>query len=180
MVLPLRQVIENPFIDKASVEGALSSFSCERDIDVQNFLKDLAVQFERDQQAATFLLFNDKASKDGHLQLDGYFSLALKVFSFEGDISNRTKKRLSGKTDNQVPAYLIGQLARNDLTPKGTGAKLLELAIQYIKNAQAYIGGRLVYLDCKDELLPYYTSKGFQFIQRNPDREELNQLYIVI
>lgn len=180
MVLPLRQIIENQSIDKASVTEALSSFSCTKDADVQKFLKDFAILFEQNQQTATFLLFNDDASKNNRLQIDGYFSLALKVFYFEDAISNRTRRKLSGKADDQVPAYLIGQLARSDNAPKGTGAKLLNLAIQYIKNAQTYVGGRLVYLDCKDELVPYYESKGFQFIQRNPERKDLGQMYIVI
>ena len=92
----------------------------------------------------------------------------------------RQKQKIAGKSDDQVPAYLVGQLARSDVAPKGTGAMLLELAVEYIKTAQTYVGGRLVYLDCKDNLLAYYESKGFRFIQKNPDNEELNQMYIVI
>lgn len=180
MVLPLRQIIENGTIDKASVLEALSSFSCKRDADVQNFLQKLSIPFEEKRQAATFLLFNDDAAAGNRLQLDGYFSLALKVFSFEGSVSKRQKQKIAGKSDDQVPAYLVGQLARSDVAPKGTGAMLLELAVEYIKTAQTYVGGRLVYLDCKDNLLAYYESKGFRFIQKNPDNEELNQMYIVI
>ena len=180
MLLPLRQIIENPLIDEASIIEALSSFTCKRDADVQNFLRESAIPFEQQQWTVSFLLFNDEEAANRRLKLDGYFSLALKVFYFDDSVSKRKRRKMSGYADDQVPAYLIGKLARSDDAPKGTGAILLNHAIEYIKNAQSFVGGKLVYLDCKDELLAYYESKGFLPIQKNPDRNDLNQLYVVI
>ena len=181
MVFPLRKIIEEyETIDKASFEGALSSFSCQKDLEVQTFLQNKAVDFENAKQTSTFLLFNDDASKNGVLQLDGYFSLALKVFSFSADISNRQRRSLSGKSEREVPAYLIGQLARDDNAPRGTGKELIHTAIQYIRNAQFYVGGRIVYLDCKDALKSYYENYGFRYIQKSARDPQLNQMYLII
>ena len=180
MVLPLREIIENNAINKASLTEALLSFCCHKDLEVQSFLQEKAIIFEENRQTSTFLLFNEKAAHNGHLQLDGYFSLALKVFSFSEDISNRQRKKISGKTDREVPAYLVGQLARNDSAPKGVGNTMLNLAIQYIRNAQYFVGGKIVYLDCKDFLIPYYEKCGFKFIQKSQKDSNLNQMYLII
>lgn len=180
MVFSLRKIIESENTDKASITEALLTFKCKMDEDVQTFLHEKAIDFEEKHQTATFLSINDEKLKSGELQIDGYFSLAIKVFEFSDEISNRKKKLLSGKSDKQVPAFLIGQLARNDCAPKGTGKELLNLAIQYIKNAQNYVGGCLTYLDCKDNMIPYYEKYGFSFIQKSSNEDNLNQMYITI
>ena len=180
MLLQLKKIINQNLIDEASLNEALSNFKCEKDKDVQGFLKEKSIKFENEGQTATYILFNDEVSNDNNLQIDGYFSLALKVFSFSSDISNRQKSKISGKKDKEVPAYLIGQLARNDLAKKGIGKELINLAIQNIKNAQNYVGGRIVYLDCKDELISYYEEFGFKFIQKNINDDTLNQMYLII
>lgn len=177
MVLSLKEIIEYNNEDKVSFKEALSSFSCKKDLQVQNFIQNKAITFEKDKQASTFLLFNDNSD---HLQLDGFFSLAIKVFVFREEISKNKRQKISGKREDHVPAFLIGQLARNDSSSKGLGKELLETAISYIKNAQLYVGGCLVYLDCKDELVSYYENYGFENIQKSIKDPDLNQMYIVI
>ena len=67
---------------------------------------------------------------------------------------------------------------------EGLGEELLLEAISYIKTVQNYVGGCLVYLDCKDNLIDYYKEMGFSFIQqrKKPDKngDFLNQMYILI
>ena len=75
-------------------------------------------------------------------------------------------------------------MARSKNTFSGLGKETLIKAIEYIKGAQYYVGGRLVYLDCWDDLVGYYQKQGFKFIQKRkkPDEngDRLNQMYIVI
>ena len=46
--------------DKAALDGILSSFSCKRDQDIEDFLKNKAVEFERLSKARTYLVCDEK------------------------------------------------------------------------------------------------------------------------
>ena len=189
MVLPLKEIIydDNETLSNERVEildKVFSSFKCSQDNkDVENFLKEKAINFEQSKESSTFLIFNDEALEKGNLVLDAFFTLALKVFSFTKDADENEKEKI-GINGNNAPAYLIGQLARSKNTVSGLGKKTLINAIEYIKGAQYYVGGRLVYLDCRDDLVKYYTKQGFKFIQKRkkPDEngDRLNQMYLVI
>ena len=189
MVLPLKEIIyeDNGTLSNERIEildKVFSSFKCSQDNnDVEVFLKEKAINFEKSKESATFLVFNDAEHKKGNLVLDVFFSLALKVFSFTKDANEREKESI-GINGNNTPAYLIGQLARSKNTFSGLGKETLIKAIEYIKGAQYYVGGRLVYLDCWDDLVGYYQKQGFKFIQKRkkPDEngDRLNQMYIVI
>ena len=50
-------------------------------------------------------------------------------------------------------------------------------AIIHIRQAIQIVGGRLIYLDCKDELVSYYEQNGFKLLQKQKD---LNQMYLVV
>ena len=160
MVIPLKEILDSN-MDEALINKALSHFKCEKDDDVKQFLQTRAIQFEKENQAVTYLSIDDKSGR-----IKGYFSLALKAFKFSGLISKRRRKNISGKNDETIPAYLIGQLARDDDAEKGFGQELLQQAIQLIRNAQYYVGGKLVYLDCKDCMISYYERQGFKLLQK--------------
>ena len=81
------------------------------------------------------------------------------------------------KSDNFVPAFLIGQLAKRTSASHGFGRELLMQAIIHIRQAIQIVGGRLIYLDCKDELVSYYEQNGFKLLQKQKD---LNQMYLVV
>lgn len=190
MVLPLKEIIYKDDGITLSIERirildkVFSSFSCKQENkDVEKFLLERAIKYEQTKNASTFLVFNDEALENGNLILDAFFSLALKVFAFTKEASNEDKD-VVGVSSNNVPAFLIGQLARSKDSKDGLGKEVLIQAIKYIKVAQYYVGGRLVYLDCKDDLVNYYIRQGFRFIQKRkkPDEngDRLNQMYIVI
>lgn len=190
MVWPLKEIIYNDdnktLSDEriAILDKVFSSFKCsQKNQDVEKFLIKNAIDFEKRRISSTFLIFNDEALNNGTLILDAFFTLSLKVFVFSEEASNTDKKKAGAKNDS-VPAYLIGQLARAENTKNGLGKETLIEAIAYIKKAQYYVGGRLVYLDCKDDLIEYYTKQGFKFVQKRTEPDEngdkLNQMYIVI
>ncbi len=84
------------------------------------------------------------------------------------------KKKLSKGYSLSKPylsAYLIGQLGRNDRTPKDLlpGKKLLHYAFSILKKAQTLVGNRLVIADVVDGhtdeakgLVSWYESFGFR------------------
>lgn len=190
MVLPLKEIIYNDDNKTLSSERikvldkVFSSFKCsQKNQDVEKFITELAIEFEKKRISSTFLIFNDEELEKGNLVLDAFFSLALKVFEFSDEVSKSDKKKACTNEDS-TPAYLIGQLARSVNTKSGLGKEALIKAIEYIKGAQYYVGGRLVYLDCRDDLVKYYEKQGFKFIQKrkSPDEngDKLNQMYIII
>ena len=76
----------------------LSSFSCEKDEDIEYFLHNRAIEFERLSKARTYLVLNQEQleNQEKHLTIYGYISLALKILSVPQDMSNRMRKELDG------------------------------------------------------------------------------------
>lgn len=109
------------------LEKLLSSFSCEKDSDIEHFLHNRATEFERLSKSRTYLIFDENeltAQDAAGLTVYGYISLALKVLTVADGVSNRTRKELDGfnakikgRPIRDFPCYLIGQLARNSAVP---------------------------------------------------------------
>ena len=76
-------------------------------------------------------------------------------------------------------SYLLGQLGRDDSSPKGFGKMLLSEALRRLADANRIVGCRIVRLDCTDDLISYYEDNGFIFIAKN-ERENLNQMVILL
>ena len=62
--------------------------------------------------------------------------------------------------------------------PKGLGAVLIRVAMGRIQNSKMNVGCRMVRLDCRDELVPYYQGQGFRMVAH--DGGSLNQMMILV
>jgi len=163
------------------LEQILSSFSCAQDEDIENFIRNRAIEFERLSKARTYLICDQEAMEtQGVVRILGYISLAIKVLQIPEGVSIRQRKNLdgfSGKIHNEpiteIPCYLIGQLARNDTADRTrlSGSDLLEEARRIIINAVEAVGGRFMMIECHDEakLIQFYRNNGFEEIARIPD-----------
>ena len=185
MLIPLKDLIHELGEDKR-LEALLSSFSCVQDADIESFLHNRAVEFERLSKSRTYLIFdeNELAAKElAGLTVYGYISLALKVLTVADGVSNRTRKELDGfnakikgRPINDFPCYLIGQLARNSSVAGGslTGRRLLDFARDVISTSVDAVGGRYVMIECRDEahLLQFYRENGFSEISRLADGDQ--------
>lgn len=183
MVQALRELVEDEFFDKASLVEALSMFECaysgDECEDIITFLRKDAISLEQRGITRTYLILNDKAWEDGHIQIDGYFSIAVKVLYFNGVDSETLERAFGDATRKNCPAFLIGQLARGVHSPKGAGLCYLNTALSYIAAASNIVGGRFVYLDCVPERRNYYERHGFTFLQ-NKHKSNLIQMYRII
>lgn len=183
MVQALRELLEDEYCDEASLTEALSMFECahmgEEAQDVIWFLRKLAIPFEKDGTARTYLVVNDAAAERGRLQIDGYFSVAIKVLYFHDVDSEVLRQAFGDSSKKNCPAFLIGQLARGTYSPKGAGIEYLNIALSYIAEASNIVGGRFVYLDCVPERQSYYEKCGFTFLQQK-HKSNLIQMYRVI
>ena len=173
------------------LQSILSEFSCTKNFEVENFLKNNAIEFTKKHQSVTYLVF----SSDEKCFL-GYFTLAIKPVSVRKNILSRTmirKIKCISKYDEKrgtytFSAYLIAQLGKNFNCANGeliTGKELLELAIGKIKELQYKAGGTVVFLETEDnkKLLDFYIQRNNlkQFAcRKTSDHKELIQLLKLI
>ena len=170
------------------LERILSSFSCEYDEDIQIFLRERAIEFEKLSKSRTYLVIDENQFENpgftlGKLTVYGYISLAVKVFTVPETFSNRQRKQLDGfsakehgKQVSNFPCYLIGQLARNSNISKESlsGADLLNFAYDIIAIAVDAVGGRNILVECRNnkKLLKFYLNNGFEKISEVPDENQ--------
>ncbi len=158
-------------IGEVDLKEILSDFSSPKNIDVESFLREKAVEFTKKQQSVTFLVFASST-----MDLAGYFSITVKpVMIFANGLSNTAKRKLDriskyNEKDNTytVAAYLIAQFGKNyseSVTCPITGDELMDFAIGKLCDIQYELGGLFVYLECEDveALLSFYQKKhGFR------------------
>jgi len=187
VLVPLKTLIELLEEGKELIP-LLSSFSCEKDKDIEFFLREKAITFENLSKARTYLVFSkaelcDKNKKLSDLTIYGYISLALKILSVPSSTSNRVRKELDGYSAkihgdviSDFPCYLIGQLARNSKVSHGVldMEQLLKFAYDVIATSVDAVGGRYIMIECKDSpsLVKLYEDNGFNEISRIPDGKE--------
>lgn len=184
----LRDILLDNTLGENVAKNLLSSFYCPLNPDVEHFLKHTAIEFAKQGISSTHLVM---ASYQGKYVLAGYFSLANKIFCIEKDsLPNRAwKKRMKkfGQFDQTIQRYtisapLIGQLGKNYANSYDkliTGDELLKLALDKVREMQAIVGGKIVYLECEDKepLLDFYSQNGFvNFGKRALDKDETSTL----
>ncbi|MEW5747561.1 MAG: hypothetical protein AB1793_02065 [Candidatus Thermoplasmatota archaeon] len=154
---------------KSSISQILKEFKCERDLDVQKFLRKNAIKYEESNRTRTYLLIEKEDPKG--LRVVGYFSLALGTLRFGENIDGTTRKQLTGSSSREnAPCYLLGQLGKDDSCGNETlGPMLIQRALNIIQLAQDHIGGCFVMVDCRDEdrLCAFYYRNGFSRIQKD-------------
>lgn len=154
----------------------LKTFRCERDHDREDYLHNKAIIMEKKAISRTYL------AVDGNGAILGYFSIGMKCMKIPDDtpISKNTRKRMNIDEDTGVAqSYLLGQLGRDDSSPKGFGKELLSESLRRLIDANRIVGCRMIRLDCTDYLVPYYENNGFIRIDKN-ERENLNQMVILL
>lgn len=168
----IKETVDNE-AEFSKLKSALCNFKCSKNLDEQDFLHNKAIDFELHNIARTYLLISNQG-------IIGYFSLAIKSISLEDCTKSKRKDITSGRSnENHYPAFLIGHIAKDERISESLGTTLLDCAITFIYEAQVLVGGRLAYLDCKDEqkLKNLYEGYGFKYFNTNPTTKLL-QYYI--
>jgi hypothetical protein len=153
------------------LQQLLSEFSCEKNLDVERFLKHQSIEFTKKHQSVTYLAFSDEDAS-----LVGYFTLAIKPISIDASSFSNTMKRKIARVSEldetngtyTLSAYLIAQLGKNfsdGANNKVTGEQLLQAAVDTIKELQYMVGGMVIFLEAENEetLMEFYEVKnGFK------------------
>ncbi|MDO5852805.1 MAG: hypothetical protein Q4Q62_01830 [Thermoplasmata archaeon] len=160
------------------IQGLFDEFSCSRNPEVESYLHHSAIMMEKKDLSRTYLVFDAESG-----MLIGFFSLGIRCMTVDPknkSISESFRKRMNVDSDTSVAqAYLLGQLARNDGSPKGYGKEMVDEALEVMHQCKERVGCRLVRVDCDDDLIPYYESLGFTLVVRNGPKN-LCQMVTVI
>ncbi len=157
-------------IGEKDTNALLSDFSCPHNVEIEDFLKNKAIEFAKKKTSITHIIFNSQG------EIAAYFTLTHKALEINAtNFSNEIKKKLKKFTypDEEtetytLSAFLIAQFGKNEAKLKGTkpdGNNLMNTAIETLKHVQHDIGGGIVYLECeeKEQLLKFYQNENNKY-----------------
>ncbi len=169
----------------------LRTFSCPLNKEVEDFLKNKALQSSRLSASQTYLVIDDD-----NYQLLGYYTLVLKSYTVKGSSLNNANRRLISRFaeedergDFHAAVYLIAQIGKNFSLPKHqqiAGVKLIGLALDEFRAIKARMGGKLVMVERESDrpkLLNFYQTNGFKSWTMRQDRAgqvSYDQMFAVI
>lgn len=177
MLVSLEKFLEMASEEKVS--EVISVFKCGRDPDIENFIKSKAITYEKKAKSRTYLVFDEEVMNEGEFDLLAYFTIAMQTLKIPEGTSPSQIRKLEGlysrKGDGlitEIPAFLIGQLGKNDLHAGDIpGDEIMDYALSVIFRAQEIIGGRVVFIECmeKPKLIEFYSRNGFKIFRQDPD-----------
>lgn len=153
--------------DHGEVQKYLSTFICEKNPDVQNFLHDHAIASEERSFSKTTIIIDNESFTS---EIVGYFTLLIKSFTFT-NATGATRQRLTGnKKAESFITVLIAQFGRSDQY-KGIvdGEVILNLALEKSEAIKDLSALRVVCAEHDDiEFLNhFYEDNGFKKLQVN-------------
>ncbi len=152
-------------VDRDKVEEAFKKFSCQQEVDLENFLVNKAILYENSQYGKTFLLLDKKQLEHGNFQIIAYYTIALKSLDITHLSKKRRRKVLGGQPGrdqmHSMSAYLIGQIGRNDIYTHDEmdGETILNECYHSISIAARIVGGQLIVLECREHMYEKFYQK---------------------
>ena len=150
----------------------LSEFFCDKNPDVERFLKEQSIEFTKKNQSVTYLVFSNEDAS-----LVGYFAITIKPITVNAENFSNTMKRKIARVSEldeengtyTLSAYLIAQLGKNfkdGVNEKITGEQLLQAAVDTIKELQYMAGGMVIFLEAEDndKLMHFYEDENLSLI----------------
>lgn len=151
------------------VKKLLETFKCSKNSDLESFLHNKAITFEKHLRSRTYI-YIDNESKE----VSAYFTIAVSTLHTDG-ISSEVIKMLDGyQSDTKsIPCFLIGQLGKSD-NCNCSGEFLLEDTIETIDQLHYAIGGRFILLDSVnvEEVIEFYKRSLFFPIEEVEEGQE--------
>lgn len=157
-----------------------NKFSCKKNLDVENFLKNTAIRFEKADKARTYIIVPKDKPRDenGNIKIFAYFSISTKNIEIPKELSKTTIKKLDGidKNATEIKCYLIGQLAKNDVYVNDLkGDDIVDYALNMIQKCYEIIGMRVILVECEDKekLIQFYETNNFKSIGKDSNTQLL-------
>ena len=182
-VIPLGVLLSDEF-DRSKIEQSFEKFSCQREVDLENFLLRKAIPYEKTNFGKTYLLIDLASLEQGIFSVMAYYTIAQKAIDIS-ELSAKRKRKMLGDYPGRdslktIPAYLIGQLGRNDAYTSEdiSGEQILNECYNSISIAAQVVGGNIVILECRERMIErVYENKGFHKLYDDLNQESLYTLY---
>ena len=165
----------------AGGDALFSGFACPLNKEVDDFLKNKAVQSNKLKASVSYLVVDSETAV-----LLGYFTLVLKPFTIHESKLSKTNIRLISRFAERneetgsftAALYLIAQIGKNYALPEDrriSGGDLMSLALDKLRAAQDLVGGKLVMVEReadREKLLSFYQSNGFKSWNARFDKKD--------
>jgi hypothetical protein len=182
-IIPMGELLRKEY-SLQKIEESFKKFSCQREKDLENFLLQKAITYERTNYGKTYLCIDKSELDNGKFIVIAYFTLAQKSLDIS-NLSKNKKRKVLGEYPgrdglNSVPAYLIGQLGRCDNCSKEDlmGQQILNECYHAISLAARVVGGNLLVLECREHMFEkFYKDQGFKKLYNELNEEGLYTLY---
>ena len=166
---------------EANLRKDLSLFLCEKNPEIEEFIREKAIDFAKRKLSITYLILDTDSGV-----ILGYFTLTHKSVILSGEGLSRTfQKKLAffARRDRDtgnyvVSAFLLAQLGKNyaiKTDRRISGKRMLEIVNTILLDVQRRIGGGVLYLDCEDnpKLKSFYSGENFkEFADRFSSEDE--------
>lgn len=155
------------------IKKLLKTFVCTKNTDVQDFLHNKAITFERNLRSCTYL-YTSNADKS----VVAYITLGIKSL-LTNDLSDEAIVFLDGYTNEilSIPCYLIAQLGKSDTCKEKIGKFLLDDALSIIDKSQDSLKGRFVLIDSvnDDKVINFYKANSFIALENDKSLKSINR-----
>lgn len=182
-LISLRSLIRAGEERLLEIEAQLKEFSCVRNTDVQSFIREKAIRYERSGLSRTYLYLKTNESDGNRYSVVAYFAIAITSVDFTGVSRSKRAKVLGGTPGRDEQEHfgglLVAQLARDDSCDNAVidGTELLEDCEMMIEQGRVYLGGRMLYVDCKEELVGFYERNGYKLLKTVPEESDLFTMF---
>lgn len=163
---------------------ALKNFKCIKDKEIQDFLNNKAIEYEKRNWGRTYLFLNNSIEKllkrEENFKIEGYITLSFKGVNYPEEISNNLKKKINKGLNKKInpqdcfPALLIGQLGKyidEDYISFLRGKDMLELAFYLTRQADIIAPLNCVILDTRknEKINKFYEENGFKLLNKEEE-----------
>lgn len=155
---------------------ALKMFRCAKDADIETFLHDKAIEFEKRGYCTVYLVLEAEAFKSGNISIQAYFTLSHKSIGFNSEVSRTVRGKVATHRDAEITHFvLIGQLGKyierigqdEYYETEVSSTDILNDAFDMIQKASDIIVCRGVLVECsaEEKIHTVYKNYGFSFLQ---------------
>lgn len=177
------EILKKGYAQK-KIEDALKKFSCHRETDLEDFLVQKSITYDKTNYGKTYLCIDEDALDNEEFKILAYFTIAQKAIDISS-LSKKKKRKLLGAYPgrdglNTIPAFLIGQLGRCDSCTSEDlpGEQILNECYHAISIAARIIGGNLLVLECREHMFEkFYEGQKFNKLYDDLNEEGLYTLY---
>lgn len=158
-------------IGEDETKNILSVFICQKNPEIENFVRNNAVDFAKRKISITYLFVDENIDK-----VYAIYAITHKVIEIDPETLSKTKIKQIEKFAEKdiesgkyiVSAFLLAQFGKS-LDGKQaniSGNAMMDTVIQKLKEVQHEIGGGIVYLECEDkvQLLDFYKNDNNRFV----------------